>query len=159
MDNIKNVFISHHGKDDEHVQDLKARLNEKGCQLRNSSVDSTKTNDANSEAYIKQMLKERIAWAGTFICLIGYETYNREWVEWEIEQAHLMGKRIIGVFAYGAAQDAEIPEGLELYRDSLVGWQIDKIIDALENSSYYSELPDGSRQTTDWGGGDLNSEC
>ena len=157
MSSVNNVFISHHGEDDDHVQDLKKRLAERGCQLRNSSVDSTKPNDATSEAYIKQVLKERIAWAGTFICLIGYKTYNREWVEWEIEQAHLMGKKIIGVFAYGAAQDAEIPKGLELYRDSLIAWQIDKVIDAIENNTYYSEKADGSRQTNDWG--TPNEEC
>jgi len=157
MDNVKNVFISHHGEDDEHVQELKSKLAERGCQIRNSSVDSTKQNNLESESKIKEMLKERISWAGTFICLIGYETFNREWVEWEIEQAHLMGKKIIGVFAYGAAQDAEIPEGLEKYRDSLVGWQIDKIIDALENDNYYSETPDGSSQPANWG--TLKGDC
>lgn len=146
MDVIKNVFISHHGADDEHLQDLKAKLAERGCQIRNSSVDSTKPNDATSESYIKQILKDRISWAGTFVCLIGYETYNREWVEWEIEQAHLLGKKIIGVFAHGAAEDAEVPNGLELYRDSLIGWKIDKIIDALVNDTYYSETPSGSNQ-------------
>ncbi len=146
MKSINNVFISHHGKDDEHVQALKESLERRGCQLRNSSVDSTKPNDAKNEVYIKQILKDRISWAGTFICLIGYETYDREWVEWEIQQAHEMGKKIIGVFAHGAASDAEIPKGLELYRDALIGWKFDKIIDAIENSSYYSETPEGSAQ-------------
>lgn len=144
METYKNVFISHHGEDDEHVQDLKARLAERGCILRNSSVDSTRPNDLTEESEIKRMLRDSIAWAGTFICLIGYETYDREWVEWEIEQAHRMGKKIVGVFAHGAASDAEIPEGLEKYRDSIIGWRIDSIIDALENDTYYSERPDGS---------------
>ena len=157
MDNIKNVFISHHGEDDEHVQELKSKLAERGCQIRNSSVDSTKPNELENESKIKEMLKERISWASTLICLIGYETYNREWVEWEIEQAHLMGKKIIGVFAYGAAQDAEIPEALDKYRDSLVGWQFDKIIDALENDNYYSETPEGLQQPDSWGS--LKGDC
>lgn len=151
MNSVNNVFISHHGRDDEHLQALKARLEERGCQLRNSSVDSTKANNATNEDYIKQILKDRISWAGTFICLIGDETYDREWVEWEIEQAHLMGKKIIGVFVHGAAQDAEIPEALMKYRDSLLGWKIDNIIDAIENDTYYSERPDGSQQTIIWG--------
>lgn len=150
MESIKNVFISHHGEDDEHVQSLKQRLAERGCQLRNSSVDSTKPNNATNEDYIKQTLRDRISWAGTFICLIGYETYDREWVEWEIEQAHQMGKTIIGVYAHGTAEDAELPEGLKKYADSVIGWQLDKIIDALENKTFYSEKPDGSEQTKTW---------
>ena len=149
MDNIKkNVFISHHGKDDEHVLSLKEKLAERGCQIRNSAPDSTKPNDLKEDHEIKQHLRDQISWAGTFICLIGYETYDREWVEWEIEQALMMGKKIIGVFAHGAAQDAEIPKGLELGSDDIVGWQFDKIIDALENDAYYSEQPDGTPRPT-----------
>ena len=37
-----NVFISHHGKDDDKVQRLKERFSEKGYTVRNFSVDSTK---------------------------------------------------------------------------------------------------------------------
>ena len=157
MGTVNNVFISHHGKDDDHLQALKAKLAGRGCELRNSSVDSTKPNNANSEDYIKQVLSERISWAGTFICLIGYETYNREWVEWEIEQAKEMGKKIIGVFVYGAAQDAEVPEGIRLYSDAILAWQIDKIADAIENDTYYAETPDGSGQSSSYDG--LKGDC
>jgi hypothetical protein len=146
VETYNNVFISHHGKDDEHVQSLKEKLKSRGCYLRNSSVDSTKPNDLTEESEIKTNLREAISWAGTFICLIGYETYDRDWVQWEIEQAIKMGKKIIGVFAYGASQDAEIPEALEKYSDSIIGWQLDKIIDALQNDLYYSELPNGDRR-------------
>src|SRR5687768_6495103 len=135
------VFISHHGKDDEHIQDFKAKVQERGCTIDNRSVDSTQQNNAEDEDYIKSMLRKRIEQCDTFICLIGYETYNREWVEWEIQQAVEMGKKIIGVFIYGAAEDAEIPDGIKEYADDVIGWQIDKIIDAIETDNYYSEKP------------------
>jgi hypothetical protein len=143
----KNVFISHFGEDDEHVQSLKAKLAERGYQLRNSSIDSTKPNDATNEDYIKRLLKEGISWAGTFICLIGPDTHSREWIEWEIEQAHQMGKRIIGIYLNGVANDCQLPKNLDLYSDTIVSWRIDKIIDALDNQKIYTELPDGTSRS------------
>ena len=74
MGSQNNVFISHYGKDDDNVQDLKKRLKDKGYDIRNSSIDSTKHENkksSNSDQTIEKMLKEKIAWSGTFICLIG----------------------------------------------------------------------------------------
>jgi len=147
----KNVFISHYGEDDEHVQNLKAKLAEKGYQIRNSSIDSTKPNEAKSEEYIKQLLREGISWAGAFICLVGPDTHTRPWVDWEIEQAEKMGKKIVGIFLHGAAQDSKLPKSLALYYDQLVGWNMDKIIDALASDKRYAENPDGSDRAPSFG--------
>jgi len=132
MNKHKNVFISHHSKDDDHIQQMKDLLYSKGYTIKNSSVDSTKPNRLTSEAAIKRLLKLRIHWAGTFICLIGPETHSRKWVDWEIKKAHQKGKRIIGVFVHGAKEDSRIPESLKKYGHGLTGMNSGKIIDALE---------------------------
>ncbi|KJY85653.1 hypothetical protein TW84_21375 [Vibrio neptunius] len=129
----KNVFISHYGKDDDSVQGLKKLLANNGYTLRNSSIDSTKPNEAKNEDYIKQLLREKMKWAGSAIVLIGPETHTREWVNWEIELAYRLGKPIVGVFMQGAT-DSDVPESFEKYGDALVGWRSDKIIDALEGN-------------------------
>jgi hypothetical protein len=144
MNKSKNVFISHYGKDDEHVQALKAKLAERGYTIKNSSIDSTKKNNASNPEYIKRLLRLRIQWAGKFICLVGPKTHTRPWVDWEIEQAHKKGKQIMGIFTHGSASDSKLPDNLEKYRDQLVGWNFDKIIDGLESNSPHSENPDGS---------------
>jgi hypothetical protein len=130
----KNVFISHYGKDDESVQSLKSLLSKNGYTLKNSSIDSTKPNDASNEDYIKSLLRDKMRWAGSAIVLIGSETHTREWVNWEIDLAHRLGKPIVGVFIQGA-KDSDVPESFEKYGDALVGWNSDKIIDAL-NGKY-----------------------
>ena len=53
----KNVFISHYGKDDEHIGKLKDLLGKKGYTLKNSSIDSTKPNEASNPEYIKSLLR------------------------------------------------------------------------------------------------------
>jgi hypothetical protein len=128
----KNVFISHYGNDDEHVQNFKSKLSERDYCIKNSSIDSTKPNRIVSEEAIRRLLRLRIQWAGTFICLIGPETHTRPWVNWEIDQAHKKGKKIIGVFIHGAKEDAILPDNLNKYGHGLTGWNFEKIIDALE---------------------------
>jgi len=141
---IKNVFISHFGEDEEHIQKLKDMLDKKGYVLRNSSIDSTKPNNAKDEDYIKnELLKPGIEWAGTTIVLIGPETNTRWWVDWEIEQSNKAENRIVGVHLEGET-DSEIPEALAKYGDALVGWQADRIIDAIEGKINNMENSDGT---------------
>ena len=141
---IKNVFISHYGQDEENIGKLKELLAKKGYELRNSSIDSTKVNDAKNEDYIKnKLLKPGIEWAGTTIVLIGPETHTRWWVDWEIEQSNKAENRIVGVHIEGET-DSEVPDALAKYGDALVGWQADRITDAIEGKINNMENPDGS---------------
>jgi len=147
MDKSKNVFISHYNRDEEHIQNLKALLEKRGYKLKNSSIDSTKPNQASNDEYIKRLLRLRIQWAGTFIVLIGKETHKREWVNWEIEQAAKKGKRIVGVHIEGE-KDSDIPDNFHKLGDALVGWTSEKIIDAIEGKINNWETPEGQPYQT-----------
>jgi hypothetical protein len=130
-DEIKNVFISHVNEDDEVLQDFKGMLRSNGYDIRDSSIDSTKSNEATNENYIKSgILAPRIEWAGAVIVLISPDTHKSPWVEWEIEYAEKLNKRIVGVWVRGG-QEADLPKNLELYADAVVGWQTDRVIDAI----------------------------
>lgn len=148
-DKEKNVFISHYSKDDEHIANIKDLLSDKGYILKNSSIDSTKPNEASNPDYIETLLKGRIQWAGTAIVLIGEKTHNRKWVNWEIEEANRQGKRIIGVFIQGA-KDADVPEAFDKFGNSLVGWNSGKIIDAIEGKCDDFDNTDGIPRERKW---------
>lgn len=132
-DKKKNVFISHAHQDDDDVKSLKDLLKKNGYEFRDSSITSDKPNRAKNEQYIKNdILAPRIQWAGVVIVLISKETRHREWVDWEIEHAIENGKRVIGVWEHGAA-DEDLPDPLEKLGDAVVvGWNAEKIIDAIE---------------------------
>ena len=157
MKNLKNVFISHFNEDESHIQNLKDLLKDKSDYvLRNSSIDSTKPNNASNPDYIKSLLRERINWAGTTIVLIGPNTHTRDWVNWEIEQSHKQGNRIVGVFINGA-KDSDVPENFQKYGDALVGWTTDKIIGAIEGTVSNWERADGTERSPYWESG--RTEC
>lgn len=141
--NRKHIFISHIHEDDGRLGALKELMKRNGLEVRDSSINSSKPNNAQSEAYIKyQILKPRIEWAGTLVVLISPDTKNSDWVNWEIECAEQMGMRIVGVWDHGAAQ-CDVPEALEQYADAIVGWNGERVIDAINGDITNWESPEG----------------
>jgi len=148
-DKIKNVFVSHHHKDDASVDDLTNMVSGKGYQLRNSSIRVKPENQKRldqkkiSDRTIARLLRMKMRWASQVIVVIGKETHERPWVNWEIKAAHDLGKPIIGVYENGLKDQVEIPENLKEYATSIVGWRSGSVIDSLEGKSQFQN-PDGT---------------
>jgi Thoeris protein ThsB, TIR-like domain len=148
-DKIKNVFVSHHHKDDASVDGLTDMLSGKGYQLRNSSIRVKPENqkrldqDKVSDRTIARLLRMKMRWASQVIVVIGKETHERPWVNWEVKAAHQLGKPIIGVYENGLKDQVEIPDNLKKYATSIVGWRADSVISALEGKSQFQN-PDGT---------------
>lgn len=138
-----NVFISHIHEDDSKLADLKDLLSRNGCAIRDGSINSDKPNRAQSPDYIKQeILAPRIKWAGTMVVLISPGTHQSDYVNWEIEYAHQHDTRIVGVWDH-AAKDCDVPEAFDKYGDALVGWQGERIVDAINGKIDNWESPTG----------------
>ena len=142
-DEIKNVFISHVHEDDAGLEALKNLIAKGGLTVRDSSINSSKPNEAKDPDYIKsQVLAPQIQWASTLLVYITPKTKGSEWVNWEIEYAEKLGKRVVGVYAHGA-NDCDIPQALEKYADDVRGWQSDGIIEAIMGKTDEWHLPTG----------------
>lgn len=147
--NKKNVFISHHHKDDTQVDKLTSLLRKNGYEIRNSSIRAKPANQERLEKglvkdeTIKRMLRMKISWAGTTIVLVGKETHARPWVNWEAQEAHRQGKNIVGVYERGLKDKVELPKSLINYGTSQVGWDSASIIVAIEGNPTFQN-PDGS---------------
>lgn len=141
----KNVFISHVHEDDELVPKLKELIAKAGMEVRDGSITSDKPNEAQNEEYIKrEILEPRIQWASTLVVLITHDTAESWWVNWEIKRAVKLGKNVVGVYAQGAT-NADIPEELQKCGDAaIVGWQGDRVLDAINGKIHDWDRPDSS---------------
>lgn len=154
---IRNVFVSHHHKDDASVDGLTKILAGKDYQIRNSSIRVNPDNQERldrkqvSDNTIKRLLRMKMRWASQVIVVIGRETHTRPWVEWEIETAHRLGKPIIGVYENGLQEQVPLPQNLENFATSIVAWRADSIIGAL-NGQIQNQRPDGSTSPRSDGG-------
>lgn len=143
----KNIFVSHVHEDDKLLQSLKDLLTRNGYEIRDGSIDSSKPNEAKNPDYIKtQILTPRIEWASTMLVLISPQTHTSQWVEWEIEHANQKDKRIVGVWAQGG-QDSDVPANLDKYADAVVGWQADRVMDAITGKINNWFTPDGRERS------------
>ena len=148
MPQRRHVFISHHHADDAHVGKLTDMLGRKGFEIRNSSIRAKPANQRRldegriPERTLKRLLRMKMAWASTVVVLVGRQTHQRPWVDWEIKKANELGKRIVGVYQRGGTE-ADLPPAFEKYGDALVSWRSDNVIDAIEGHCDLFERPDG----------------
>jgi len=153
MADRKNIFISHVHEDDDLLPKLKDLIGRAGMEVRDSSINSLKPNEATHPDYIKQTyLRPHIDWASTLVVLITHDTAQSEWVNWEIKYAVELGKNVIGVFAQGAT-DADIPEELRKHGDAaVVGWQGERVVGAINGTitGWDDPATGGPRTTPDW---------
>jgi hypothetical protein len=151
MSKQKNVFISHHHADDEHVTKLTDMLKRNGFDLRNSSIRAKPANRERlnkglvKDETIKRLLRMKMSWASTVVVLIGKKTHERPWVDWEIRKANELGKRIVGVYTRGGTE-ADVPKALDDYESARVNWNSDSIIDAIEGADSPFEKPGGGER-------------
>lgn len=145
----RHVFISHHHADDAEVSKLTELLKKRGYDIRNSSIRAKPANRDRldrglvKDETIRRLLRMKISWASTVVTLIGEDTHERPWVDWEIEQANRQGKRIIGIYIRGGTS-ADLPSALKKYASSIVGWNTDAIIEAIDGKDNPFQDPDGS---------------
>lgn len=156
----KNVFISHHHKDDASVDGVTRLAAAKGYHLRNSSVRMKPENQKRveekkvSDRTIARLLRMKMRWASQVIVVIGKETHTRPWVDWEIKAAHQLGIPIIGVYENGLKDEVKLPQNLEKYATSIVGWRGESIVNALEGQISFQN-PDGSQRDKVYQGGNI----
>jgi len=144
-----NVFVSHIHEDDNHIARLKDLLADRGYDIRDSSINASRPNNARDPDYIKrELLAPRIEWAGTMVVLVSPDTKDSEYVRWEIEYAAEHDKRIVGVFTRGSA-DCDLPEGLEDYADAIVAWNGDAILDAVRGTDIWQDSTGAPRAPRD----------
>jgi len=122
-----------------------------GYEIRNSSIRAKPANQRRldekriPERTLKRLLRMKMSWASTVVVLIGKETANRPWVDWEIAMANKLGKRIVGIYERGGTEN-DVPAALETHGDALVAWNSANIVDAIEGKCDPFERPDGQER-------------
>lgn len=94
----KTVFISFDYDNDRHYKNLLLawdKNDEFDFRLYDGSLKEAI--DSNNAAYIKSLIRPKIAAATHFLCIIGKESSQSEWIEWEIDRAILDKKKLIAV--------------------------------------------------------------
>lgn len=97
----KRIFISYDYDNDKHYKNLLLAWDANSdfdFSFYDESVDiSVNSDDA---AAIKRVISARINGADYFLCIIGKKTHESEWVDWEINKAVALKKKLVAVKIY-----------------------------------------------------------
>lgn len=97
----KKVFVSYHSAvEDTRYKNLLVAwsANDNGhfeIKFDDTSVGVSINSD--NATYIKSVIKKKITESSVFLCLIGENTHNSDWVKWEIDKAVELKKKIVAV--------------------------------------------------------------
>lgn len=94
----KNVFISYDYDNDRHYKSLLLAWDANGqfnFGFHDHSADVS-INSTNATA-IKRAISAKINNAKYFLCIVGKKTHKSKWVDWEIEKAVELKKKIVAV--------------------------------------------------------------
>ena len=138
-----NLFFSYYFKDRDSYDRILDMLHNRGYfYYKNYSM--TDKSEAQSEEYVKTLIRPRIDRSSVIVVLIGPGTSTRQWVNWEIEYGARNSKRIVGVYLWGLS-DARLPRRLrELYDEghselALVRWNTESIVGAIRGENIWQE--------------------
>lgn len=117
-EHTRNVFISFHTEDEYAVNLLRSQAKDDrfDVQFRDYSIKKP------FDEKWKTQAKEVISHTSVMIVMIGPNTANREAVNWEIQQAHKMGKKVIGIRIH-SSQSHKIPEDMRKNNDPVIPWK------------------------------------
>lgn len=132
-----NIFISHAWKYNDDYSGLVNLLNNAkndstyNFDYRNYSVPQHDPLDANNKTKLKTALTNQISPASVVLILAGMYTQYSDWIQYEIDEAVRMNKKIIAVKRWG---QEKVPVQLQQVAKEVVSWQTSSIVNSIKNN-------------------------
>jgi hypothetical protein len=130
---VRRLFLSFHYEDRDQVNGFRLMAHNPNLPIDFSDVSVRAAINSEEAAYLKRVISEKINRCSVVVCLIGSGTAWREWVEWELQTAHKLGKGICGVRLKGSR--GRPPDFLLEMGIPVAGWEQSEIIAAIERAA------------------------
>jgi hypothetical protein len=131
----RRVFISYEGSD---------RMKAKGFRLLrwNKNVDVEFQDrhlldpvDSTNKDYIQQCIRDEIHGTSTTVVLVGENTKDSDWVDYEIERSLKDGNGLVAIKVDDSISDEDVPDKLKENGAEIIDWNPDEFGDAIERAS------------------------
>ena len=123
-----NIFISHAWKYNKDYYTIENWLNVSPLIYHNYSVPEHDPLDANNTKKLKEQLTEQIRHASVVIIIAGMYTNHSYWIQYEIDEAVRMEKKIIAIKPHG---NTYMPTNLQNVANELINWNSQSLLSAI----------------------------
>ncbi|NOR57661.1 MAG: TIR domain-containing protein [Sulfurimonas sp.] len=94
----RRIFVSYyHAEDSKYKNTLKMWSKNSDFNLDFYDHSADVSIKSTNEGVIRQVISTKINKSNLVICIVGKNTHSRKWVNWELEKAKKLNKRIIAV--------------------------------------------------------------
>ncbi|HIP15561.1 MAG TPA: nuclease [Sulfurimonas autotrophica] len=130
----RNIFISHAWNYNEHYWKVVKWLDEaQNFSWENHSVpehDSCK--DDTTIQKLQECMDKQIGKSNCVVIFAGMYAAYSDWIEYEIREAYIQDKTIIGVKPWG---QEKMPQIIQDYADEIVGWNQASVVGAIRKNT------------------------
>ncbi len=123
--NRYNIFISHSWHYSNHYDKIYEWITISNITSSNYSISIEKKFPRMSKTQLKAAITEQISHASVVIIPAGMYASYSEWIDYEINEAIRMNKKILGIYPWGQER---VPSKIALNADLMVHWQQDSVI-------------------------------
>lgn len=117
----KRVFLSFIAEDRQRVEGLRLLAANPDYDLEFYDESVRAPIDSADAEYVKRRIREKINRTSVTVCLISEQTHTSRWVDWELEQSHKKGNKIIAMALKGV-QRAVLPKLIKELRLTFHAW-------------------------------------
>lgn len=125
----KHIFISHAWNYNVDYYTILRWLDESSIVYHNYSVPEHDPLDARNTRKLKDALTEQMRHANIVIIIAGMYTNHSGWIQYEINEAVRMGKKIIAIKPRG---NERIPLAVQMAAHKTVNWNSTALVDAVK---------------------------
>lgn len=91
--------------------------------------------DSTNDKYIQQRIREEIRGTSTTVILVGENTKDSDWVDYEIDRSLKEGNGLVAVKVNDSITDEDVPDKLKENGAEIVDWEPDEFGDAIERAA------------------------
>lgn len=117
----KRVFLSFIAEDRDRVQGLRLLAANPNYDLEFYDESVRVPINSQDADYVKRVIREKINRTSITVCLISERTHTSEWVNWELEESHKKGNKIIAMALKGVER-AVLPKVIRDLNLSFYAW-------------------------------------
>lgn len=131
----RRVFISYQHKDRKKANGFRILRWNNNVDVEFQDRHLLSPVDSTNREYIQQCIRDEMKGTSATVVIVGKETKNSDWVDYEIERSIKEGNGLVAIKADDSVTDDDVPDKIKENGGEVLDWNPDEFGDAIERAA------------------------
>lgn len=131
----RRIFISYEGSDRKKAKGFRLLRWNKNVDVEFQDRHLLDPVDSKDPSYIKRCIGEQIKGTSVTVVLVGEDTAESDWVEWEIKKSLENGNGLLAIKIDDSIPDENIPDAVVENGGEVIDWNPEEFDEAIERAA------------------------